>query len=428
MRKGEFSKAALLAALGCLAGLLSSAGPISSATASLFIQPFVSEFALSRTGVSGLLLIAPVIVGLLAPFVGQLVDRHGVRKVVIPMALVFGLTHIAALAVGSSSQVALFYILLGIGAAFHSSPAYSKVISEWFGATRGTVQGVVVAGGLGIGAALTPQLTRIWIDNYGWRGAYVGLSALVILIGVVPMYFLLRQPALTGSSLERAARRNALPGVSRAAAMKTLPFWLLAFPMFFCTLALVGTIAHSVPMLTERGLSSAIATTVLSLVYVGSMAGQIGSGILVDKVNSPRIVLPFFLAALIGVAILHGSADVWLLYGGALLFGLGKGSELGVAAYLATRYFGLRHFGSVYGALFVAANLGTAAGMLLMGFLYDMVGSYALSFKVIVGLMLLGVMPLFALPAYRFANRSVVEELGGRGGRFAGNSKSIGSR
>ena len=153
------------------------------------------------------------------------------------------------------------------------------------------------------------------------------------------------------------------------------------------------------------------ATTVLSLVYVGSIGGQIGSGIFVDRIDSPKIILPFFIASAIGVAILHGSANVPLLYAGALLFGMGKGAELGVAAYLATRYFGLRHFGAVYGALFIFANLGVAAGMLIMGLLYDMVGSYGLTFKVITGFMLLGVLPLFLLPPYRFERRSAIEDL-----------------
>lgn len=48
-----------------------------------------------------------------------------------------------------------------------------------------------------------------------------------------------------------------------------------------------------------------------------------------------------------------------------------------VIAYLAARYFGLKHFGALYGAMVMALSLGTAFGPLGAGAVYDNFGSYS---------------------------------------------------
>ena len=60
----------------------------------------------------------------------------------------------------------------------------------------------------------------------------------------------------------------------------------------------------------------------------------------------------------------------------ACLFGLTLGSEVDVIAYLAARYFGLKNFGALYGAMVTALSLGTALGPLGAGAVFDAYGSY----------------------------------------------------
>jgi MFS family permease len=48
-----------------------------------------------------------------------------------------------------------------------------------------------------------------------------------------------------------------------------------------------------------------------------------------------------------------------------------------VIAYLAAKYFGLKNFGGLYGALVMALSLGTAFGPLGAGAIFDHYGSYS---------------------------------------------------
>jgi len=59
-----------------------------------------------------------------------------------------------------------------------------------------------------------------------------------------------------------------------------------------------------------------------------------------------------------------------------MLMGLGFGAESDLIGYLASRYYGYRHFGAIYGVLLSIFILGVAAGPLAYGMARDATGSY----------------------------------------------------
>ncbi|WP_410965038.1 hypothetical protein, partial [Salmonella sp. SAL04286] len=81
------------------------------------------------------------------------------------------------------------------------------------------------------------------------------------------------------------------------------------------------------------------------------MLSQPLMGWLLDRVATPRVALPFALAAVLGMAwFLVGDtpSGLWLA---VFLVGLGGGGESGTTKYLLMRYFGLRSFGVIYGSI-----------------------------------------------------------------------------
>jgi cyanate permease len=140
--------------------------------------------------------------------------------------------------------------------------------------------------------------------------------------------------------------------------------------------SLIGTVAQLFPMLTDRGVSRQNATTVLSFTAIGGILGQISYGYLMDRVRTPKMATPFFLCALIGATILHREAGMSALLPGAVLMGIGQGAELGLAAYLTSRYFGTRHMGEIYGLIYAGATIAAGVGPVLMARAYDASGSY----------------------------------------------------
>jgi MFS family permease len=84
----------------------------------------------------------------------------------------------------------------------------------------------------------------------------------------------------------------------------------------------------------------------------------------------------------------------------AAVIGLSIGSELDVVTYLATRHFGLKRFGVLFGAMITALALGTAFGPVAAGLVFDITGSYRFFLSAAIPLMVFGSIALLLLGRY----------------------------
>jgi predicted MFS family arabinose efflux permease len=408
VRQSEFTPSSIRAAIGAWAGYLTGPNAIVASTASLFIPSFSSAFNLNRTETSGLLLISPLLVVVVAPLTGRAIDRWGVRRILLPGALIFGLSNLLVAFARSTSELVAALFLLGIMAGVQSSVGFAKLISLWFDAYRGTVLSLCVALGAGLGSALMPQLVRRLVGAYGWRGAYIGLGAVILCVGLPLIAALVREP----DNWRKHAASAPAPGITLAQALRSTPFWMLFAMVVLSSAALIGTIVHTFPMLTERGFSPSAATTALSLIFVGGVCGQTMSGIAADRFSTPKIVLPFLLAALAGLIALQTTRQVPLLFAGALTCGLGQGAEIALAGYLVSRFFGMRAFAGIYSVIFAGSNFGAAAGLLAMGMAHDRFGGYGpISPVLCVGLGAGALLTLF-LPRYAYPSPRMLRRAG----------------
>lgn len=405
-RASEINRRSIIVALACAAGMSVGPTPMVSAVAGIFMKPVAETFALNRTMVSAVLLISPLAVALMAPLGGRLLDRYGVRQILLPAVAIFALANAAMIGVTQLWQYLALSIVISGCISVHCYSSYTKVLALWFARHRGLVTGMAIAGGSALGAAVVPKLVQPWVADQGWRHAYLGIAAIVALWGLPVLFLLLREPRPQERPTTSAGTADApaeLPGMTPAEALRDRVFWLLAGAMFLAPFTIIGTVAHLFPMLTERGFAGPDAATVLSMIYIGGMVGQLSSGLLLDRTSGPRVVLLYFGGAAFGIGLLHLSGNPVLAKPGALLLGLGQGAEMSILAYLVTRYFGLRHYGAIYGRIYGIANLGIASGILGMGVAHDLTGGYAVMGRVFTMTILLVMAAFLSLPSYRFA-------------------------
>jgi MFS family permease len=90
-------------------------------------------------------------------------------------------------------------------------------------------------------------------------------------------------------------------------------------------------------------------------------------------VGACAFLLPILSCALL----LLDGADLSSQSVAAAILGLTIGAEVDVIAYLASRHFGLRNFGGLFGGLVAALALGTALGPLAAGATFDRYDSYS---------------------------------------------------
>lgn len=400
MQDSEFSKRSVGAAVAAWMGFFVGPNAVLSSTQGLFLVPLSQAFGLSRGMISAIVLLTPLIVTLGLPWVGRAIDRWGLRRVLLPGLILFGVLHIILGYVQSIVQLAIVMGLLSIAATMHSSVGYAKVVSLWFSVHRGLVLGCAVALGSGLGSALLPQLIFLLIRSDGWRVAYRDLGGLILLLGVPVMLGLLREPQRDDVANRTGQSQLSGEGLTLREALQRRAFWLIYVAMLLTFTALLGTLVHGYAMWTERGFAPRVATNAISFMFIGSIAGQLVAGVVVDRFNSPRVTLPFFVSAMIGIAMLHSVQQPSLLLMGAVAAGLALGAENAICAYLTSRYFGMRAFGSIFGCTFSANNLAVVCGVYAMGRTYDVYGSYQPMRWVFVGFCAMGVLCMALLGPY----------------------------
>lgn len=383
MTRSEFNKASISAALGAWIGFVVGPNAMIAATNSNFLAVLPDALHTSRTAISSALAGSLWLVALLVPLAGRTMDRFGLRAVMVPGVVLFGAMFLLFSRMTSIWQFMALQALLAVPIAMHSSVGYAKLIALWFDRHRGVVLGLCVALGAGVSQTLMPKISRALIVDYGWRGGYVGIALIVLLLGAPLIFLLVRQPHAIVPRAQMAQEATRVPapldqlGVTRGEALRQPIFYLVFFGILFASLALLGTMQHIVPMLSERGVGVDTATTVMSFAFAGVVIGEFSSGFLVDRVNTPRIILPYFICALVGVLTVHIAATPPMLMLGGILMGLGLGGEVGQNAYLVSRYFGLKAFGAIYGMTFAASAIGNGLGLILLSYIRDHSGSYA---------------------------------------------------
>lgn len=359
---------------GATISMLVAQGPVIVFTLGLFIGPISNEFGWDRASISFAGGAAGLCSALTVPLLGVLMDRWGVRRVLIPAIVAFGASVALIGASPNSLPIFLaFYAIAGVAGSGQGPLGYAKSIASWFDEERGLALGLTMAG-IGIGAALIPQYTQFLIGTFGWRAAYVGLGALIVAVALPSVFFFVRDPATASFGPADRPSFQSLPGQEVSEALKDFRFWLLAAVLLIVSVVTNGVVVHTVPILTDHGYAPNQAAALMIAVGLSTMAGRLLSGYLVDNVFAPYVAAFFFLLPSLGLYFL-GSATLPIL--GIISIGLASGTEVDMIAFLTSRYFGLRRFGQLYGLLFAVFTAGPAIGPYLMGLSFVRLHSYA---------------------------------------------------
>ena len=367
-------------------GMASGAAMFTAFSFGVFVLPLEETFGWSRGQISLALSFTTATNVIVSPLVGSLLDRVGVRRVVIPSILCVGLV-LAALSQLTANlwHLYLMYSLLPLLGAGTLPQSYSRVIVAWFLRRRGLALGLSLAG-YGIGAMLLPSVSQHLIDQFGWRQAYVILGACVLVFPLPIVALLMKEsPAelglqidgLTGDGGESGAQvPGESGGLSGREALRTRAYWLILVSFLLVGIAVPAVLTHLVPLLADRGADPTTAAAYLGVLGLGMLVGRLLSGVLMDYLFAPRVVALFLFGLILGLVLLIFVQPGPLLGLAAFLIGMAMGAEMSEIAYLCSRYFGVKAFGQIYGIMFSAFMLGGAIGPAALGLYYDRVGSY----------------------------------------------------
>jgi predicted MFS family arabinose efflux permease len=355
----------------------------------LLIDPLHTEFGWSRGMIGFAVSINLALYGVTAPFAAALMDRFGIRRVVVVALTTIALGSALTVKMTQSWQLVLCWgVLVGLGSGSMALAFAATVTNRWFVARRGLVTGILTAGGAAGQLVFLPLLS--WItEHHGWRPAAATVSCAAI--AVVPfVWFLLRDhPADVGLAPYGAAEFVPKPAPLSGAAGRALralreasrtgTFWLLAGSFAICGASTNGLVkTHFVPAAHDHGLPVTTAASLLAVIGLFDIAGTVASGWFTDRISPRRLLALYyglrglslmFLPVLFSDSI-HPSMVLFIVF-----YGLDWVATVPPTVALCREHYG-ENSAIVFGWVLAAHQIGAALVAYLGGVARDALGSY----------------------------------------------------
>jgi predicted MFS family arabinose efflux permease len=249
--------------------------------------------------------------------------------------------------------------------------------------------------GTSLAAMVVPQVAVWAIETYGWRAMFA-IVALFPVLALIVAFFLFREPRPEErpKAIESASGR--LTGVRIGAALSDYRFWLIWLSIALIATAFGGAFINLPTMLGLRGIEPSTAATVMGILGIGIFSGRLITGALLDRFWQGFVAFPLLCLPAISCFLLLGDSITFAAAATAgFLLGFAAGAESDLIAYLTGRYFGMAHYGKIYGMLYMPFGLFSAASPVIYAQVYDRTGSFdpmlqaAIAFFVIGGALLL---------------------------------------
>jgi predicted MFS family arabinose efflux permease len=330
-----------------------------------------AELGISAAAFGVSIALQNIVYGLTQPFIGALADKHGPRPVLVVTALFYAaglVLMIYSRSFPGGLEIAGF--LLGVGAA---GTAFGVLLGTVSRATapekRSQTVGLVAAAG-SLGTFVLAPFGGWLIGAFGWKEALLAFAVLAAAMALLALPI--------RESTEHVAAERKLPlaeALREALGHRGYLFMTLAF--FACGFQLVFLTTHLPAYLALCGVAPGVGATALGLIGLFNAIGTYIFGHLGARYSQKHLLamiyglrtlfIVFFLLAPV-------SATSTLIFASAMGF-----LWLGVAPLVSGiigRVFGLSHFNTLYGVVFLSHQVGSFFGAWMGGVVFDRAGNY----------------------------------------------------
>jgi sugar phosphate permease len=359
------------------------------ATPGVLMVPLETEFGWSRTAISAAIAINIALFGLIGPFAASLMDRYGLRRIVLAAIALLSVSVALSTLMRTQWQLTLLWgILVGSGTGVTALVLAAVVASRWFDERRGLVLGFLSAANATGQLVFLPLLASL-VATRGWRAAALAVSVAAAAVFVVVALWMRDRPSDLG--LEPYGRKA---GTSTAASQPLAPlaalrfaidkpaFWLLAGSFFVCgasTNGLIGT--HLIPACHDYGISEVRAAGLLAMMGIFDIVGTTASGWLTDRFSSRYLLCGYYV--LRGISLLFLPTALMNQEGlgvFAVFYGLDWVATVPPTVRLTSEAFGRENTGVIYGWIGASHQLGASMAALGAGTIRTMLGDYRMAF------------------------------------------------
>ncbi len=354
-----------LCCLGLGAGLIGIYG---------FFTPHVAkEFGVGVAVVNVGAILLVLVPGMAGPFVGKMVDRFPVRRILLAGSTIAMSGLILTSMAPAPWLAGVAFVFFALGLSMYGPVVINAMLVKRFPGREARAL-AIAALGISFATIFMPLITGGLLQHYDWREALAFLAGgiLVLLLIIISI----------GVPSEPAAKLSNANASNTYNPWKNPTFWLigLCVAMGLCA-AIVIAICYP-PHFIARGFTTSQAAFFVSLSGGAGIVGKTSVALLADRYRHHAKWLAAGLLALLasGLLMLVQMDTATGILPVMLILGFASGAFLPMHAYLNSCYFEASIMGSITGSqmpMFLPFGI---AGPVLAGFIYDTYGDYQMAF------------------------------------------------
>ena len=364
---------------------------------SVLIVPLEKAFGWSRSDISLATAINVLLFGLVSPFAAALMEKFGIRKVVMSALTTVSFGAFLTIFIQAPWQlIATWGVIVGTGTGSMALVFAATVANRWFVAKRGLVTGLLTAATATGQLIFLPGLAYL-ADTYSWKSVSITVSSFALLVVPFVYFFLREKPADLGllpygapdswqppAPSDLSAGALAIDTLRQSAKKKD--FWYLFGSFYVCGLSTSGLIGtHFIPAAHDHGMPTTLAASLLALIGIFDVIGTLFSGWLTDRYD-PRKLLFFYyglrgLSLFLLPSILFSSIEASTLVF-VIFYGLDWVATVPPTIMLCRSVLGPQRASIVYGWVFAAHQIGGATAAFGAAVLRVKLGDYAAAFYI----------------------------------------------
>ncbi len=359
------------------------------ATPGVLMVSLEAEFGWSRAVISSAVAINIALFGLLGPFAASVMDRWGLRRVVLGALALLAVSVALTTRMQTEWQLTLLWgVLVGTGTGVTSMVLAAIVANRWFDERRGLVLGVLSAANATGQLIFLPALASL-VTSHGWRSAALLVAGVASAVFVIVLVFMRDRPEdlgllAYGRNAGSPPPRPAMPPIAALRhATRSPAFWVLAGTFFVCgasTNGLIGT--HLIAACHDYGIAEVRSAQLLAMMGIFDIIGTTASGWLTDRYSSRHLLFAYY--TLRGVSLLFlpftlqsgGGELAWF----AVFYGLDWIATVPPTVRLTAEAFGRENTGVIYGWIGASHQLGASMAALGAGTIRTFAGDYQVAF------------------------------------------------
>jgi sugar phosphate permease len=354
------------------------------------ILPLARDFGWSTEQISGALALRILLYGLMAPFAASLIDRYGLRRVILSAVLLIAAGLLLALKMTQVWHLVLLWgIVVGLGTGLTALVTSAIVATRWFSERRGLVLGILTA------SSATGQLIFLplaaWLEQrYGWRVALAPTLIGLAVAGAAVLLFMVDRPSDLGlAPYGESGRIAPTPALAVGGALAVLgeisgsgAFWILAATFFVCGVSTNGLIqTHFIALCSDYDVGAVAAASTLAMMGMFDFVGTIGSGWLSDRYDNRALLFCYY--GLRGLSLLYLPGSSFTIYGLSLFaafYGLDWVATVPPTVRLTAQVFGRERAGVAFGWIFAAHMIGASFAAYGAGYTRSVLQTYLPAF------------------------------------------------